>query len=88
MALVVVHDQCITENINTDRALLAIFARQRTSCEKAPRLAEKQYLQSGRVCDVVEIPQSLMATTTSQPPVRGIRDCESTEGHWPISDAH
>ena len=28
----------------------------------------------GRVCDVVEIPQSRMATATSQPPARDIRD--------------
>ena len=49
---------------------------------------EKQCLQTGRVCDVVEIPQSRMATATSRPPVRDIRDTESTEGLWPISDAH
>ena len=28
----------------------------------------------GRVCDVVEIPQSRMATATSRPPARDIRD--------------
>ena len=28
----------------------------------------------GRVCDVVEIPQSRMATATSQPPAWDIRD--------------
>ena len=36
--------------------------------------AEKQCLQTGRVCDVVEIPQSRMATVTSWPPARDIRD--------------
>ena len=35
--------------------------------------AEKQCLQTGRVCDV-EIQQSRMATATSRPPVRDIRD--------------
>ena len=36
--------------------------------------AEKQCLKTGRVCDVVEIPQSRMATATSRPPARDIRD--------------
>ena len=36
--------------------------------------AEKRCLQTGRVCDVVEIPQSRMATATSRPPARDIRD--------------
>ena len=36
--------------------------------------AEKQCLQTGCVCDVVEIPQWRMATATSQPPARDIRD--------------
>ena len=35
---------------------------------------EKHRLQSGRVRDVVEISQSRMATATSRPPVRDIRD--------------
>ena len=38
-------------------------------------IAEKQCLQTGRVCDVMEIPQSrMMATATSRPPARDIRD--------------
>ena len=36
--------------------------------------AEKRCLQTGRFCDVVEIPQSRMATTTSRPPAQDIRD--------------
>ena len=36
--------------------------------------SEKRYLQTGHVCDVVEIPQSLMATATSGPPLGNIRD--------------
>ena len=36
--------------------------------------AEKWCLQTGRIRDVVEIPQSRIATTTSRPPVRDIRD--------------
>ena len=36
--------------------------------------AEKQCLQAGRVCHVVVIPQSRMATATSRPPARDIRD--------------
>ena len=36
--------------------------------------AEKQCLQTGRVCDVVVIPQSRMATATSRPLARDIRD--------------
>ena len=35
---------------------------------------EKQCLQTGRVCDVVGIPQSRIATATSRPPARNIRD--------------
>ena len=36
--------------------------------------AEKQCLQTTRVCDVVEIRQSRMATGTSRPPARDVRD--------------
>ena len=36
--------------------------------------AEKQCLQMGRVCDAVEIPHSRIATSTSRPPARDIRD--------------
>ena len=36
--------------------------------------AENQCLQTGRIRDVVEIPQSRMATATSRPPVRDIGD--------------
>ena len=36
--------------------------------------AEKRCLQTGRVCDDVEIPQSRMATATSRLPARDIRD--------------
>ena len=36
--------------------------------------AEKRCLQTGRFCDVVEIPQSCMATATSRPPAWDIRD--------------
>ena len=36
--------------------------------------AEKQCLQTERVCDIVEIPQSRMATATSRPPARDIRN--------------
>ena len=37
-------------------------------------MADKRYLQTWLVCDIVEIPQSRMATTASRPPVRYIRD--------------
>ena len=36
--------------------------------------AQKRCLQMGRVCDVMEIPQSRLATATSRPPARDIRD--------------
>ena len=35
---------------------------------------QKRCLQMGHACDVVEIPQSRMATATSRLPVRDIRD--------------
>ena len=35
---------------------------------------EKECLQTGRVCDVVEIPHSRMGTATSRLPARDIRD--------------
>ena len=36
--------------------------------------AQKRCLQMGRVCDVMEILQSRLATATSRPPARDIRD--------------
>ena len=37
------------------------------------RSAQKRCLQMGRVCDVMEILQSRLATATSRPPARDIR---------------
>ena len=45
-------------------------------------------VKTEHVCDIVEIPQSCMATAMSRPPAQDIWNTESTEGGWPISDAH
>ena len=49
--------------------------------------SEKRCLQTFLVCDVIETPQSRVATTTSRPPTQDIREIVNP-GRESISDAH